>query len=39
MNDILSFTNKYNDKYKTKITLNNILRSSEELVEIIEKVT
>ena len=37
INDILSFMNKYNDKYKTKITFNNILQSSEELVEIIEK--
>ena len=39
INDILSFMNKYNDKYKTKITFNNILQSSEELVEIIEKAT
>ena len=31
--------NKYNDKYKTKIDFNNILQSSEDLIEIIEKVT
>ena len=38
INDILSFMNKYNDKYKTKIDFNNILQSSEELREIIAKV-
>lgn len=27
------------NKYKTKIDFNNILKSSEELIEIIEKVT
>ena len=31
--------NKYIDKYKTKINFNNILQSSEELIEIIKKVT
>ncbi len=36
--DILSFMNKYNDKYKTKIDFNYILQSTEDLVEIIEKV-
>ena len=29
--------NKYNDKYKTKIDCNNILQSTEDLLEIIEK--
>jgi len=29
--------NKFNDKYKTKIDFNNILQSTEDLVEIIEK--
>ena len=35
--DIFAFMNK--DKYKTKIDLYNILQSTEDLVEIIEKVS